>query len=469
MFDLFRSLYFKVIIAFVIVLVVGVGLASLLISRFTANEFGFYLRGPVLMPESGVSRSQFFRDRQGGTEEATPGPGIIRRRALGKAGEDRFYPAGRFALTPDEWQRLRESIIAGPEETQRVVESFSLSLEDKQTLTEYLDRGMVRTMFPRPRMRIPIERLDVAEENFLNGVRKYLWLSAGIAFFIAILISLLITRQILYPLRRLALASHNIAGGDFKSRVEMKSGDEIGKLGQAFNRMAQTLQTEKEREKGLLADVSHELRTPLSILGGKLEAMLDDVIKPTPEQLASMHDEVLLLSRLVQDLQTLSVAEAGRLEMHFSQTDITALASKVVSSFKNMADSKNVLLLLQIDKDVPTLFVDPDRISQVLRNLLSNAIRYVTSGGKIVVKIASADSNAIFEVSDNGPGIPGEEIPHIFERFYRLDRSRSRATGGSGLGLAIAKQLIEAHKGKIWVESEAGKGSRFYFTIPIKS
>lgn len=536
MFDIFRSLYFRLIIAFVIVLAIGVGLASLLISRFTINEFGFYLHSPALIPESAVLDRQFLRGNQDILTEKTPAPGIMRRGPIGKASDERIFLPGGFTLTPDERQGLRDSMMAGldetrrfieslnlsieekqtlqaylnnrsyqqgrivlnieerqrlrdslrggPDETKRVVESFNLNPEDKQVLLEYLNRGMIRTIFPVPTMRNISQRLGDSEQDFLDEVGKYLWLSAGIAFFVAIMISLFFTRQILYPLRRLSMASHSIASGDFKSRVEIKSRDEIGKLGIAFNQMAQTLQTEKEREKALMADVSHELRTPLSILGGKLEAMLDDVIKPTPEELASMHDEVLLLSRLVQDLQTLSVAEAGRLEMHFAQTDIVVLASKIVSSFKNMADSKNISLILQVDKDISNLFVDPDRISQVLRNLLSNALRYTPADGKIDVKIAlepvqekivgdtvsnkASDGMAVFSVSDNGPGISQDEITHLFERFHRSDHSRSRAAGGSGLGLAIAKQLVEAHKGKIWVDSKAGKGSTFYFSIPIR-
>ncbi|GEM_PF-140837 len=528
MFNLVRSLYFRLIVAFVIVLAVGVGLASLLISRFTTNEFGFYLRSPDVIAEYPVPERQFrlpppsgprplpidgkagenrvfLRNRfnlspeelqklrdslRAGPEETRTfieslNLGVEEKLGLQGYVDNRYSPPGRIALTAEEWGRVRDSVRAGPEETRRVVESLGLSPEEKQVLTEYLNRGMIRTIFPASPTRNIFERLGEAEQRFLGEVSKYLWLSAVIAFLVAIFISLLFTRQMLSPLRSLAVASHAIAAGDFRSRVKIKSRDEIGKLGQAFNQMAQTLQTEKEREKALMADVSHELRTPLSILGGKLEAMLDDVIKPTPEQLASMHDEVLLLSRLVQDLQTLSMAEAGRLEMHFSQTDVPVLASRVVSSFRNMADSRNILLMLQADKDIPNLFVDPDRISQVLRNLLSNALRYSPSGGKVEVKVTTGgtdarkqaeqgsgkalDGHVVFEVSDNGPGIPQEELPHLFERFHRADHSRSRATGGSGLGLAIAKQLVEAHKGKIWVESETGKGSSFYFALPAKS
>lgn len=538
MFSIFQSLYFKLIIAFVIVLAVGVGLASLLISRFTTNEFGFYLRSPLQVSDPGIYGSrisggrpasgdksatetenwgiggikkggnersflpgrfaltaeewrglreavvtgkeetkQFVESLNLGTEErqrlleyidANPMRGAPYGSGMRKAGEAMFSIPGRFALTLEEWRGLRRAVLLGPEDTRLFVESLSLGPEEKQSLMEYINRGMIRTMFPPPGMRNLLEKLGEAEEDFLEGVNRYLWLSAGIAFLIAIIISLLLARQILSPLKHLALASNGIAGGDFKSRVEIKTNDEIGKLGSAFNKMALTLQVEKERQKALLADVSHELRTPLSVLGGKLEAMLDDVIKPTPEQLASMHDEVLLLSRLVQDLQTLSLAEAGRLEMHFAQTNVSALVSRVVSSFKNLADTKNVSLILRSEKDSLSLNVDSDRISQVLRNLLSNALRYVPAGGRVEVAIGDNTSgdNAIFSVSDNGPGIPPEEMPHIFERFHRVDRSRSRATGGSGLGLTIAKQLVEAHKGTIWAESQLGKGSTFYFKIP---
>lgn len=312
--------------------------------------------------------------------------------------------------------------------------------------------------------------LGGAEQNFLQRIDESLWLAGAIAVAAAVLLSLLLSRQIVAPLRRLTLAAERIARGDFSHRVSISSRDELGELAQAFNAMAKTLAENEEVRRNLVADTSHELRTPLAVLQGKIEAMLDGVIMPTPDNLASLHGEVLLLSRLVADLHTLTLAEAGRLKLNLVPTNLEEVARRVVDSFRLPAEEKGIVLSLHIPPDLPRALVDAERFSQILSNLLSNALRYTQERGTIKVEVGESaggkdQRSLLLSVSDTGIGT--EDLPHIFDRFYRADPSRTRATGGSGIGLAIVKELVGAHGGRVWVESKQGQGSTFYFTLPL--
>lgn len=219
----------------------------------------------------------------------------------------------------------------------------------------------------------------------------------------------------------------------------------------------------------MVTDIAHELRTPLTVLQGELEAMQDGVVKPTPEKLASLHDEIMRLSRLVSDLRTLSLADAGQLEFHIGPVDAAEIAEQVVSASVAEATGRKISLSREIEGVLPPALADSDRLTQVLRNLLYNALRYTPQGGEIKVRVSkTSEGRLLFSISNTGPGISEKDLPHVFERFYRADSSRSQATGGSGIGLAIVKQFVEAMGGKVWATSELGKGATFHFTIPAQ-
>lgn len=312
--------------------------------------------------------------------------------------------------------------------------------------------------------------LGAVERGFLDAMRNSLWLAGAIAVGMAVALSLFIARRLVAPLRQLTHAAKRVAAGDLSQRVAVSSRDEMGDLAGAFNSMAQALQRNEELRRHLVADIAHELRTPLTVLQGNLEAMLDGVVEPTPANLASLHNEILLLSRLVADLGTLSLAEAGRLELHRAPGNLAALVERTVAASEAQAQERGIVLSLEMAKTTPPVLMDQDRVSQVLRNLLSNAFRYTPSGGSVRVQVSpSQDGVGMMKVcvADTGSGIPAEEVPYIFDRFYRADKSRTRATGGSGIGLAIVKQLVEAHGGRVWAESVPGKGSTFHFTLPV--
>jgi signal transduction histidine kinase len=231
--------------------------------------------------------------------------------------------------------------------------------------------------------------------------------------------------------------------------------------------MAADLQHAEQLRRNLVADVAHELRTPLSNIKGYLEAIRDRVMKPSRATIRSLNEEVALLSRLVDELQELSLAEAGELKLVYQAEDITMLLKQAAASWQPKVAAKEISLSLDLPDNLPEVNIDWQRISQVVHNFLENAATHTPKGGSISVAAGAQDSWVEVRVSDTGEGIPPEDLPNIFERFYRVDRSRARATGGSGLGLTIAKRLVEAHGGKIAVESQLGKGSSFSFTVPI--
>jgi two-component system, OmpR family, sensor histidine kinase BaeS len=301
--------------------------------------------------------------------------------------------------------------------------------------------------------------------NFLSDFGKTLFIAGMLGVLLAIVIGGLFTRNIVAPVGEVAVAAKKVAGGDLSQKVRLRGSSELVELGNSFNSMTHTLRRDQELRQNLVADVAHELRTPLSVLRANIEAMQDGVLETSPANLESLHQETVNLGRLVEDLRTITLAESGQLKIHRESTDISALASRVVDTMKTQFDLKGIQLALETGANVRAE-ADPDRIEQVLRNLLANALHYSSDGGKVAVKVERSGNGAMVSVSDTGIGISAEDLPHIFDRFYRVDRSRARATGGSGLGLAIVKQLVEAHGGKVRIESELGKGSEFSFSLP---
>ena len=310
-------------------------------------------------------------------------------------------------------------------------------------------------------------RMGAAEEAFIEESQHSLGLIVGVAVLGAVVVGLVFSRLITGPMRRLTLAARRITDGDFSQRTPQKTKDEVGQLSAAFNSMAEQLDKNEQIRRQLLADVAHELRTPLSVIQGNLEAWLDGVIAPTPEQIASAHDETVLLSRLVTDLRDLSLAEAGQLRLHTVPTNLADLVNAEIESIESRFQELQISLHCDLPPDFPTVSVDGERIRQVLRNLLDNALRHTPAGGTIRVGGSSVSPGWVtLCVSDTGSGIRPEDLPHVFDHFYKTDRSRHRGHGGSGIGLAIVKQLVEAHGGNAWVESQPGEGSSFFFTLP---
>jgi two-component system OmpR family sensor kinase/two-component system sensor histidine kinase BaeS len=328
-------------------------------------------------------------------------------------------------------------------------------------------------------------------DDFLTALNRGVLLAAVSAGLVALLVGAALVRQIIAPLRSLKAAAGAIASGDLSQRVAISSRDEVGDVGYAFNQMAIALERNEQLRRHMMADIAHELRTPLTIVQGQVEALLDGVFPLTREQLAPIHDETLLLSRLVTDLREVALAEAGQLTMARSPIDVGDLIHRVVAAVEPATAEKDIALSLDVAPNLPTVSADADRLSQVVHNLLSNALRHTPPGGRVVISVEIRPSekrgkeipihptslpafqpsspSLLVSVTDTGPGIPPEDLPYIFDRFYRADKSRSRAEGGSGLGLTIARYIVEAHGGRIEAQSQAGEGTRIEFALPITS
>lgn len=315
---------------------------------------------------------------------------------------------------------------------------------------------------------LPIEPLQTSssEAAYIAQVnRALLWafLAAGV---IAILLTLALTRGILQRVQALTAAVQKMAQGDLKQRVQNGASDEIGQLAHAFNAMADSLAHVEQLRRNMVSDVAHELRTPLSNIRGYLEAVQDGVVEPTPLVVNSLVEESMLLNRLVEDLQELAIADAGQLTLARQSMPVPDLVDKAVQGIQGRLNGSR-RLRTELDPNLPAVYIDAERIGQVLRNLLNNAVEYTPQNGAIVIGAHQVDGHVQVNVYNEGQGIAPEHLPNVFERFYRVDHSRSRATGGSGLGLAIVKQLVEAHHGRIWAESVAGSYANFIFTLPV--
>lgn len=311
--------------------------------------------------------------------------------------------------------------------------------------------------------------LNPADEDFLRSVNLSILITSVAVGILALVLGSLLFRQMISPLQALSRSARAIAEGDLGQRVAVRSDDEIGQVAHSFNRMAESLAESDLQRRNMMADIAHELRTPLTVVQGNLEALMDGVYDLTLENVAGIHKQTVVLTHLVADLRDLALAEAGQLRLERKPLSLSNVISQVSEGLDIQAREKDVTLKLEVAATLPEVHADEQRITQVLFNLISNALRHTPSGGTITISAEAREDYVLVSVRDTGTGIPPEDLPHVFERFYRADRSRARATGGSGLGLTIAKQLVEAHGAQIWAQSWVGVGSTFAFSLPLSA
>ena len=443
---MFHSLRFRVLVALILVVAVAVGMVALFASRATTGEFRRYVeRGGILRHR----RFEMF--------------------LAGYYNRSRSW-SGVQPLVEQMGQITGERIVLADEGGQVVADSEK-GLIGQTVAQDWAKPAALIVHRGVPVGAIYIDPLgqgaDPRREAFLVSVNRALLLAAVVAGLAAVLLTLGLSRRILGPIEALTAAARRMEKGDLSQRVEVKSKDEIGELARAFNAMADGLARLEELRRNMVTDVAHELRTPLSNIRGYLEALRDGVVEPNRQIIDSLYEEAMLLNRLVDDLQELALAEAGQLRLERRPVALADVADRAVEAIRPRAAARGIALQVNLPEDLPLVDIDPQRVGQVLGNLLSNALTYTPSGGEVVVGARTRESEVEVSVSDTGEGIPTEDLPYIFERFYRVDKSRSRATGGTGLGLAIVKQLVEAHGGRIEVESEVGRGTRFTFTLPV--
>ena len=445
---MFRSLRWRLFGSFALVIVVALGASGLLASQATRLEIRRAERETKEQQASKLEellvqnyiRNQGWGDSQPMIEMAS--------RLLGQ----RLWVVDqRGIVVADSQGSMVGSKIDSPE---------SVEYDKSQPLVSM--GGQRGNLLFNPRL---ADEPAVEVSTSTRAINPYLIWGGLLAAVCALILTLFLSGRILAPVEALSKAARKLSRGDFSQRVNVTTRDEVGDLATTFNRMAEELGHTEELRRNMVADVAHELRTPLSNIRGLAEAMRDGVLEADSKTLGSIHEEVMLLTRLVEDLQELSLTEAGHLKLDIQEVDISDLARRAVDAARPRLEAKGV----QLDMELPPSIIvsgDGERLAQVVRNLLVNALNYTPEGGRIGVAVVRKGEEVEIRVTDTGVGISSEELPHIFERFYRVDKSRARATGGVGLGLTIAKRLVDAHGGQIEVQSEEGKGSTFIVTLP---
>jgi signal transduction histidine kinase len=305
------------------------------------------------------------------------------------------------------------------------------------------------------------------EISLLTRLNRAAIIAVGIAGLVAILLALLLSYSLVRPVRALTTAASNLATGDLTHRVQVDGSDELATLGRTFNQMAESLQIAATSRRAMTADIAHELRTPLAVQRAHLEAIEDGVYPLSRENLGTIEEQNQLLTRLVEDLQTLAMVDAGRLDLQTTSTNFPDLVKRVARRFEPQAGESGIEIQLSLDENCPQIKVDSQRVQQILHNLFSNAIRYSPDDEQITLTLTCHPEEVALSLRDRGPGIPDNVLPHIFERFYRGDKSRSRSEGGTGLGLSIARKLAQAHGGDLAVVNHADGGAIFTLTLPV--
>jgi len=315
------------------------------------------------------------------------------------------------------------------------------------------------------------------EDEFLRRLSQSIYLSAIGTIILAFMLGAILSRTITHPIRELTKVTHEMAGGKFGQQVPVRSHDEIGELALSFNKMNDDLAQSFNLRKQMTADIAHELRTPLSLIIGHAEAVHDGVLPASKENFEIIREEAERLEQLVNDLRTLSLADAGELAVDFQPVEINKFLGDIIAHYMVQFNQKRIALDIEPfdeaqGKHVPVALraqtnLDPIRFSQVLTNILDNALRYTPEDGRVLISTEKNGDQIKITIQDSGEGVTPEDAAHLFDRFYRADASRTRDEGGSGLGLAIAKSIVEMHGGKIWAESETGKGLKVVIQLPV--
>ena len=437
------SLRYKILAAMVVVVIAGVVVTAIYTTRSTTGAFQSYVTQGQVMREShfAVMLTDFY-----GTGHTWNGVQPFIAQMAGMSGE-------RIVLTDANNVVIADSdgmLIGKPEGTNW----NSKIVGPNGTTVGYL-------FFNLP------EDAQASNSNYLLSVTQSAWVGALIAIVIAVVVTLLLSSRILKPVGELTNAARKMQNGDLSARVKVASNDEVGELARTFNGMAVNLAKQEQLRKNMVSDVAHELRTPLSNIRGYLEAAQDGLVEPDKGLIDNLFEEAMLLNRLIDDLQELALAEAGHLHLELTKMNLGQEVQSTIDNLIPISQKLGIELTCEIPVDLPEVTADPQRIGQVLRNLINNALDYTPEGGRITIRASIEGDFVRVAVIDTGPGIESEHLPYLFERFYRADPSRSRSLGGAGLGLAIVKQLVQVQGGQVGVESHPGMGSMFYFTIPL--
>ncbi len=450
-----RSLTLKLTLAFLVVGLIGVALVAALVGRQTRRQFGQFVvdryQADIL-----AEAADYYAGT--GTWEGFQ-TALYPRRGQGGKG-----PGGGPAPLAMTLYDANSRVVFGGDNGYDSTAGVSATLpDDSDALPVEVDGEVVGYIqFAEPPGMGAMG--ESPEARFLLAVDRAILWSAGAAALLALVLGVILARTISHPVQELTAATQVLAGGDLGHQVPVRTSDEIGELAKSFNRMSADLAHANQLRRQMTADIAHDLRTPLSVITGYSEALADGKLPGTPETFEAMHIQAQHLNRLIEDLRTLSLADAGQLSLMRQPIAPRGLLEHTALAYLPVAESRGVALTVEGD-DPPPIQVDPDRLLQVLGNLVSNALRYTSDGGRIDLRATRGNGQVLLRVRDTGPGIPPEDLPHVFERFYRGDKARS-LDGASGLGLAIARSLVEAHGGRITAENAPGGGAQFTVSLP---
>ena len=396
-----------------------------------------------------------------------------RLEALSSALAESYRRTGSWDFVRGDYARLREIAIAAS--SPQVAQRLSV-LDARHELVvgnpELAPDAALRPVTVGEQVvgwvgRSPLRRLSsAAEESFEAQQERAAWGIAALALALAAALALVLARAFLVPVKRIAEATHRLAGGDYATRVAPRGGDELGRLALDFNRLAETLERNETLRRRFMADVSHELRTPLAVLSAELEALEDGVRPLTREALASLRSETGALGKLVDDLNQLALADVGALAYRKRTLEVAPLLQQALDSYRERFAQRGLALESNCEAAV-AVFADPDRLTQMFRNVLENSFRYTDPGGRVRVGLRREGWVARIDFDDSAPGVPADALPHLFERFYRVEASRSRASGGAGLGLAISRSIAAAHGGELAACASPLGGLRISVRLPV--
>ncbi len=456
------SLYQKGLLSFAIVILIAVATVAVLVGQRTATELRQYTTlysNRAQLTAQALAEYYTTRTSWEGLQDNLDTlalPGFHGGTNSGGQGRGAGQPTWEFRVADVQGHVVANTIGPVGARVSKAILQRALPIEVEQVTVGYLipDDELVRNA-----------PLDEPAQRLLERIWSALLLGSLIAFMAALLLAGLLERGIVAPVRELTDAAQEVAGGDLSVHAPVRGDDEIAHLAQAFNHMAAGLKRAEDARRAQTADIAHELRNPLAVLQGTLEALADGVYDPTPDNIQPALDQVRTLNRLVTDLRTLALADAGALRLERHTLNLASLISHIVDIYRAPLAEKELHLHVEVEAPLPQVSADADRITQVLDNILSNAIRYVPAGSTVRISAAKEQGGVTVRVADNGPGVPETDLPKLFERFWRGDPSRSRATGGSGLGLAIARRVIEAHEGRIWAETTPGGGLTMAFWL----
>ena len=448
----FFSIQFRLVLGFALVLGLALFSVSGYVGSVAQNEVERFERRDQQIRAERVKRllaRHYFRNRGWDDLQRTV------EQAASTTGRRIIVEDARGALVADSHPDSGEAFTGDAARSQTIPIERNGRLLGQVTLVPGESTGTIR---------------EPAISRLASGVDRALLLTGLAAGVVGVLLVWLMSRRVLSPVRTLGTAAQKLGQGDLAQRVPTSVPGELGQLANTFNIMAAILQEAEKRRRNLVADVAHELRTPLSNIQGYLEAVKDGLLQPNSATIDIIHQQVLHLVSLVEDLRVLALAESGSLRLDYQSVAPGELLEQTAEAFRARAGTKGVELVLDLPRQLPRVEMDRTRMTQVVGNLLENAILHSPEGSVVTISARAPDTETLrLSVADQGRGIEPEELPQIFDRFYRVDPSRARATGGSGLGLTIAKQLVEAHQGAIGVESKVGNGSCFYVELPLSS